>query len=182
MNEKKYPVLLPLLLLTFAMIVEFVCRCGNTQEIENKSNIFYKINKLSRKKLKKEYVLKLEKNIKKYSKKYSIPEEIIITIIYTESSFKINASGDHGRSLGLMQTGRLARKYCKLSCGAYDSDSVDNQICLGTCWLSYAIERCKTLKAGLTAYAGGKCKAQNARVEWAVRRRFRIYRRLKNEK
>ena len=78
------------------------------------------------------------------SSAYKIDVYLLVAIGYRESIFRTTQVGDNGKSLGIMQTGTMARKRC-----VFDMDTVQGQILTGACWLSEGRKWCGSIKAGL---------------------------------
>lgn len=126
-----------------------------------------------------EYKTELAQAFLGASSAYKIDVYLLVAIGYRESVFRMTQVGDNGRSLGIMQTGTMARRSCECS-----MDTVQGQIDCGACWLDKGRKWCGTIESGLTAYASGVCEAPNMRTKRAVRIRFKlaeILKGLKNE-
>ena len=104
---------------------------------------------------------------------FDVPSFMLITIGYYESKYLINAIGDAGRSVGIMQVGPKGRRRCVEYCG--DMTTEYQQIMCGGCWLRENINWCGSFERGVTGYACGRCKSKYARTQNAVQRRFEMW-------
>ena len=96
---------------------------------------------------------------------------LLISTIYRESSFKMNAVGKLGEK-GLGQVHGIAKMKCDLK-------TQYGQIDCAASWLSKMINKCGSVNRGVSAYLSGKCKP-SGKVLSAIRRRVRLAKRLKN--
>ncbi len=110
------------------------------------------------------------------AQEYRLDPFLLTAMTYCESTFRADARGSLGER-GLVQVGRGARQGCDLTTDR-------GQLECGASWLRKGIERCGSLKGGLTAYARkrGLCTSEpGSRPEWAVNRRLRMARKLREE-
>lgn len=121
-----------------------------------------------------EYIYELSEAFRSTSSKYNIDVNLLISIGYRESVFRMGEIGDRGKSLGIMQVGKQGRRAC-----ACDMTTVYGQIECGACWLDKGREWCGSIEGGLTAYACGKCEPVNGLTRRAVNIRFRLVEMLK---
>jgi len=155
------------LLICTLLLIQGFARADNTD------NITSAIQKL--KKLPADYTYQLANSIRVYADRYNLPPLLIVMIVFKESSFRVGVVGDHGRSTGLMQTGRLAKRFCRSDCKTATSQ-VDREICEGSCWFAHARNVCKgSIRAGLTMYASGRCRAATRRTYWLVKQRLKLW-------
>jgi len=105
--------------------------------------------------------------------RFELPSLVLISIGYYESKYLLDAVGDGGRSVGIMQVGVKGRRRCREYCGNMKTEH--EQILCGGCWLRENIDWCKTFERGLTGYACGRCRSYYARTKNAVQRRFRLW-------
>ncbi|MCP4679692.1 MAG: lytic transglycosylase domain-containing protein [Deltaproteobacteria bacterium] len=116
----------------------------------------------------------LSEDIVATARKYRIDEYLLTAMAYCESTFRPTARGSLGER-GLVQVGRGARQGCDLTTDR-------GQLECGASWLRKGIERCGSLKGGLTAYATGRCSVSpGTKAEWVVHRRLKMARELREK-
>lgn len=105
--------------------------------------------------------------------RFEIPSLFLVSIGFYESKYLLNAIGDGGRSIGIMQVGTKGRRRCREYCG--DMKTEHEQILCGGCWLRENIDWCKTFERGFMGYVCGRCKSFRTRTKWAVQQRFKLW-------
>lgn len=109
--------------------------------------------------------------------RYDLPPDLLWSIAYRESTFKLDEVGKRGEQ-GLMQVGERGRRYCSAACGTMTTAA--EQIACGACWLDAGRQWCGgSLLRGLYAYAGGKCAAGTPKIVRVVYLRFRVWRKIR---
>jgi len=101
-------------------------------------------------------VVQLQKSIKTYSKQYNLPPELIISVIYRESTFKPTVVSS-AKCIGLMQINPKAHadKIKVMGITRNEIFHIDNNIHLG-CWiLRDYIDKYKSVDKALKKYVGG---------------------------
>ena len=101
-------------------------------------------------------VTQLQKSIKTYAKEYNLPPELIISVIYRESTFKPTAVSK-AKCLGLTQINPKAHPEKIKAMGIKYNEIfyIDNNVHLG-CWvLREYIDKYKSVDKALKKYVGG---------------------------
>ena len=101
-------------------------------------------------------VVQLQKSIKTYSKQYNLPPELIISVIFRESTFKPTVISS-AKCLGLMQINPKSHPEKIKAMGIKYNEIfyIDNNIHLG-CWiLREYIDKYKSVDKALKKYVGG---------------------------
>jgi soluble lytic murein transglycosylase-like protein len=115
---------------------------------------------------------KFAKDIITKANKYDLSPYLLTSIIYLESTFRTDARGKIGEH-GLTQVHGMAAYGCDLS-------TQGGQIECGARYLRSRIDHCGDVRSGLTAYAGGRCRAKyGERLYWVVERRLRLATKLR---
>jgi hypothetical protein len=137
--------------------------------VQETDNIrIYKGGKITEAYTSPEYRFELEAAFLSASDKYNLPVYLLIAMAYYETMFR-NQTGDNGRSLGIMQVGKMGRRKCQC-----DMDTVHGQIHCGACWLNMGRDWCGSLDGGLYAYINGTCNPKNTRAKRAFTIRKRL--------
>ena len=140
---------------------EVIVNIINEEEIEN-SGISKMILKMQPK-LDPEVSILIGNSIKKYSKQYNLPPELIISLIERESTFRLILTSKPTKNsnkgcMGLMQINPLAHpeKLKKLGVVNGNIYHIDINIHLGCMILKEYYDKTKDIEKALTRYVGGK--------------------------
>ena len=102
------------------------------------------------------FVTQVQKSVKKYAKQYNLPPQLIISVIFRESTFKPTAVSK-AKCLGLMQINTKAHpeKIKEMGIKYNEIFHIDNNVHLG-CWiLREYIDKYKSVDKALKKYVGG---------------------------
>lgn len=108
------------------------------------------------------YPLKYSENVEKYAKEYNVEESLIFALIKAESNFKEEAVS-HKDAIGLMQIMEetaidVAKKY-DININENNTKeeilNTDNNINIGTKYLSVLLEKYKNVEVAVAAYNAG---------------------------
>lgn len=115
------------------------------------------------------YRVELAKAFLDAAERYDVSPWLLVGMSYRETVFRMNGIGDGGKSVGLMQVGKMGRRACRDVCGGMET--AHEQIMCGACWLDKGRQWCGSLDGGLSAYISGECKLRTVRAKRAFQNR-----------
>jgi len=101
---------------------------------------------------------------------YNLPETLLPTVTFLESSYRMNAIGSRGE-VGLTQVHGNAKKDCDLTTQL-------GQLRCGAMWLRKAHDACGTWEGALTMYATGECRSKKESVKKIISFRLRLWKKV----
>lgn len=101
-----------------------------------------------------------------------LPETLLPTIAYLESSFRSDAVGKLGE-VGLVQVHGEAKNGC-------DLETQLGQLRCGAKWLRKAYDACGNWRGAMTMYATGKCATKKERIKRMISYRMRLWETVEN--
>jgi hypothetical protein len=104
------------------------------------------------------------------SSEQSLPETLLPTIVFLESSYRMEAIGDRGE-VGLTQVHGHAAEGCDLTTQL-------GQLRCGAKWLKKAYDSCGTWEGALTMYATGECRSKKEHVKKLIAFRLRLWKKV----
>jgi hypothetical protein len=123
-----------------------------------------------------EYRTRVAQAIVDASERYNLPALYLVAIAHRETRYRTNQVGDSGRSLGMMQVGKMGRRVCRPVCSRAGTEraTVEGDVMCGACWLDAGRGWCGSLQGALSAYVSGQCTPKSKRAKMATRGRERM--------